>query len=120
MLEITSTLSYVKFDEIKGCHSANKIWDALHTIYGGDKIFLRAKAESLRGELDDMRMQEDENIAQYFSKIKDVVNAIRVATDKIGDDTVLSEVLRTLLPLYAIRVSTIQELRCMPGNDLTL
>ena len=28
--------------------------------------------------------------------------------------------LRTLLPIYAIRVSTIQELRCIPGNDLSL
>ena len=28
--------------------------------------------------------------------------------------------MRTLLPIYAYRVSTIQELRCVPGNDLTL
>jgi hypothetical protein len=28
--------------------------------------------------------------------------------------------LRTLLPIYAIRVSAIQELRCIAGNDLTL
>ena len=32
----------------------------------------------------------------------------------------LSKVLRILLAVYAIRVSTIQELRCIPGNDLTL
>ena len=27
--------------------------------------------------------------------------------------------MRTLLPIYAIRVSAIQELRCVPGNTLT-
>ena len=32
----------------------------------------------------------------------------------------LSKVLRILLPVYAIRVSAIQELRCIPENDLTL
>ena len=32
----------------------------------------------------------------------------------------LSKVLRKLLPIYTIRVSTIQELRCIPRNDLTL
>ncbi|OYD06007.1 hypothetical protein [Paludifilum halophilum] len=32
----------------------------------------------------------------------------------------LSKVSRTLLSIYAIRVSTIQELRCILGNDLTL
>ena len=94
--------------------------DALHTLYGGDKNVLRAKVESLRGKFDDMRMQEGENIAPCCSRIKDVVNAIRGATSKIDDDTVLRKVLRTLLPIYAIRVSAIQELRCMPGNELTL
>lgn len=57
-----------------------------------------------------MRIQESEN----------VVNEIREATGKIDDDTVLRNFLRTLFPIYAIRVSTIQELRCRLGNDLTL
>ena len=36
MLEITSTLSYVEFDDIKGCDTAWKMWKALLDIYGGD------------------------------------------------------------------------------------
>ena len=68
---------------------------------------MRAKSKSLRGKFNDMRMQEGENITQYFSRIKDVVNTIRGSTGKIYDGTVLSKVLRTLLPIYAIRVSTI-------------
>ena len=67
-----------------------------------------------------MRMEEGENIAQYVARIKEVVSAIKDATCKIDDDTVLSKVLRTLLLFYAIRVSAIQELRCIAGNDLTL
>ena len=39
---------------------------------------------------------------------------------KISDEIVIKKVFRTLLPIYAIRVSTIQELRCTHGNDLTL
>ena len=109
-----------KFDDIKGCYSANKMWDALHTIYGGDKNILRAKAESLKGKFNDMRMQEGESISQYCSRIKYVVNVIRGATGKIDDDNVLSKFFRTLFPISVVRVSTIQEMRCMPGNDLTL
>ena len=63
MLEIASTLSYVKFDDIKGCDSANKMWDALHTISRGDKNVLGAKTKSLRGKFDDMRMKEGENVS---------------------------------------------------------
>ena len=70
MLEIASALSYAKFDDIKGCDSENKMWDSLHTIYGGDKNFLRAKAKSLRGKFDDMRMEEGGNIVQYCAGVK--------------------------------------------------
>ena len=70
MLEIASTLSYVKFDDIKGLNTAKKMWDALHTTYGGDTNVLRVKTEILRGKFDDMRMEEGENIAQYVARIK--------------------------------------------------
>ena len=55
MLEIASTLSYTKFDDIKGLYSAKKMWDSLYTIYGGDTNILRAKSKSLRGNFDDMK-----------------------------------------------------------------
>ena len=118
MLEIASALSYAEFDDIKGLDSVNKMWDALKTIYGGDKNVQRAKSESIRGKFDEMKMEEGEIVAQYAARIKEVVSTIRGADGLIDDDTILSKFLRTLLPIYAIRVSTIQELRCTLGNDL--
>ena len=41
-------------------------------------------------------------------------------TSHVDDANVISKVLRTFLPINAIRVSTIQELRCIPGNKLNL
>ena len=90
MLEIFSALSYDEFDDIKGLNNGKKMWDALNTIYGGDKNVQRAKLESLRGKFDDMKMEEGENVAQYVARIKEVVSAIKGATGKIDDDTVLS------------------------------
>ena len=70
ILEISSALSYAKIDDIKGCDTTKKMWDALHTIYEGDKNVQRAKSKSPRGKFDDMRMEEGENIAQYVARIK--------------------------------------------------
>ena len=70
MPNISSTISYAKFDDIKGLDSAKKMWDALATIYGGDKNVLRAKVESLRGKFNDMRIEEGKNISQYVARIK--------------------------------------------------
>ena len=63
MLEIASTLSYAEFDDIKDLDSAKKMWDALKTIYGGDKNVQSVKLESLRDKFDDMKMEEGETIA---------------------------------------------------------
>ena len=79
MLEIASSLSYVEFDDIKGCYTTNKLWDASQTIYGGEKNIQRAKSKSVRGKFDGLRMEEGENIAQYVARIKEVVSAIKGA-----------------------------------------
>ena len=55
-----------------------------------------------------MRMREDENIAKYVERIKASVSEIRASRGKIEEETIISKVLRTLLPIYAIRVSVIQ------------
>ena len=67
-----------------------------------------------------MKMREDENIAKYVERIKASVSAIKASGGKIEDETVISKVLRTLLPVYAIRVSAIQERRCDKNHKFNL
>ena len=67
-----------------------------------------------------MKMKEDKNIIQYAIRIKALVSAIRAFGGKIEDVTVVSKVLRTLLLVYAVRESTIQEMRCDPTIDINL
>ena len=67
-----------------------------------------------------MKMREDENIAIYIERVKASVSAIRASRGEIKDETIISKVLRTLLPIYAIRVSTIQERRCEENHKITL
>ena len=63
MLEIASALSYSKYDNINNCSTTRLMWEALAHIYGGDTNVLGEKFESLTGNFDEMRMQEDETIA---------------------------------------------------------
>ena len=56
MLEIASALSYAKYDDIKECDTAHKMWETLSKIYGGDDNVKRAKREILRGKFDDMKI----------------------------------------------------------------
>ena len=89
MINITSALSYVEFDEIKYCKSAYTMWNKIKEIYGGDDNVKRAKAESLRGQFDQMKMREDENIAKYVERIKESVSAIWASGGIIDDKIVV-------------------------------
>ena len=62
MIDIASRLSYEEFDDIKDCQTAFEMWNKLVEIYGGDDNVRRAKAESLRGQFDQMRTRENENV----------------------------------------------------------
>ena len=88
MLEISSALSYVEYDDIKGCDTACKMWTALSTIYEGDQNVQRAKRENLRGKFDDMKMEEGENVPQYSARMKGLVSAIRSLGGQLEEETV--------------------------------
>ena len=65
-------------------------------------------------------MREDENIAKDSDRIKANFCYMKASGGKIEDERVVSGFIRTLLPKYVIKVSTIQEMRCNPKNDITL
>ena len=55
-----------------------------------------------------------------MERIKVNVSAIKSSRGDIEEKIVVSKVLRTLLPIYAIRVFAIQEMRCDPNSNITL
>ena len=55
-----------------------------------------------------------------MERIKANVSAIKASRGDIKEENVVSKVLRTLLPIYAIRVSIIQEMRCDSNFKMTL
>ena len=61
MLEIASALSYGKYDDVKACNTTHKMWETLSNIYGGDDNVKSYKRDSLRGNFDDMKIEEVEN-----------------------------------------------------------
>ena len=83
------------------------MWNKLKDIYGGDDNVRRAKVESLRGEFDQMRIREDENVVKYVERIKASISAIRASGEEIKEETILSKIIKTLLPIYVVRVSII-------------
>ncbi|GLJ05156.1 hypothetical protein SUGI_0012340 [Cryptomeria japonica] len=120
MEALISSLSDIEFIDVQDKDNPKEVWDALENIYGGDEHVKQAKEESLRGKFEDMWMDEGETIQQYFIRIKTIVGDIKSAGGKIDDSTVVSKVLRSLLPVCAIRVAAIQELRSIEKTKVSL
>ena len=98
MIDIASSLSYEEFDEVKDYKTSFEMWNKLKDIYGGDDNVRRAKANILRGQFDQMRMREDENIAKYVERIKASVSAIRASGGEIKEETVVSKISELYFP----------------------
>jgi hypothetical protein len=64
---------YTKFMH---CKSTKEIWDKLQNIYEGDSKVKEAKLQTYRGQFEQLKMKEDENIAAYFLRVDETVNAI--------------------------------------------
>jgi hypothetical protein len=52
MIDISSSLKYVEFDEVKSYTTNHEMWTKLKDIYRGDDNVRRAKEKSLRGQFD--------------------------------------------------------------------
>jgi hypothetical protein len=64
---------YTKFMH---CKSAKEIWDKLQNIDEGYSKVKASKLQTYRGQFEQLKMKEDENIATYFFQVDEIVNAI--------------------------------------------
>jgi hypothetical protein len=62
---------YVK---VMHCDSPKDIWDKLQNLYKGDAKVKGAKLQTYRGQFEQLKMKEDENIAAYFLRVDEIVN----------------------------------------------
>ena len=69
-------LSETIFTKFAHCKSTKEIWDKLKNIYGGDSKVKATNLQTYRGQFEQVKMKEDENIAAYFLRVDEIVNAI--------------------------------------------
>jgi uncharacterized lipoprotein YehR (DUF1307 family) len=94
-----------------GYNTAKEVWDKLKSIYEGDPKVKQVKLQRHRAEFENLKMNEKEDIATYFLRVDEVVNAIRGLGEELDESLVVQKVLRSLLLKYDAKVSAIEETR---------
>jgi hypothetical protein len=69
-------LSDMVFTKVSHCKSSKEIWDKLQNIYEGDSKVKATKLQTYRGQFEQLKMREDEDIIAYFLRVDETVNAI--------------------------------------------
>jgi hypothetical protein len=59
------------------CDFANDIWDKLKNVYEGDAKVKGDKLQTYRGQFEQLKMKEDEDIAAYFLQVNEIMNVIK-------------------------------------------
>eukprot|EP00253_Pinus_taeda_P011147 PITA_11147 len=89
--------------------SAKEIWDKIVLSYEGDDQVKRAKLQTLRIQYENLKMYNDESVANYFLCVDEIVNCMKNLGEEIREAFVVEKVLRSLSPRFESKVSSIEE-----------
>ena len=89
---------------------AKEVWDKLQTTYEGDGKFKEAKLQMYKGQFEQLRMNEDEDITTYILRFDQIVNTIRGLGKEVDEAIFVQKVLRTLPKRFIPNISTLEEI----------
>jgi hypothetical protein len=102
-------LSDTVFTKVAHCKSAKEIWDKLRNIYEGDTKFKATKLQTYRGQFEQLKMKEDEDITAYFLRVDETVNAIVGLGEEIEESVIVQKILRSLPMRFNPKISALEE-----------
>jgi hypothetical protein len=102
-------LSDMVFTKVTHCKSAKEIWDKLQNIYEGYSKVKAAKLQTYRGQFEQLKMKEDEDIASYFLRVDETVNAIIGLGEEIEESVIIQKVIRSLPMRFNPKISSLEE-----------
>src|SRR3954470_7911599 len=62
------------FEKIAGATTSKQAWDTLEKVYKGADRVKQVRLQTLRGELERMKIKESETVSEYITRLQTVVN----------------------------------------------
>jgi hypothetical protein len=69
---------------------------------------MQDKLQTHRGQFESLKMKDEENIAEYFQRVDEIVNSIRALGEEIKNNIIVQKVLISLPMRYDVKVSTLE------------
>ena len=77
MNAILNGLCEVEFIKVVHSKTSKGMWDTLENIHEGDKKVKTAKLQVYRAQFENLKMNDDEDIASFFLRVAEIVNNMK-------------------------------------------
>ncbi|GJV86209.1 hypothetical protein Tco_1530147 [Tanacetum coccineum] len=84
------------FEKITSATTAKEAWEILDKVYKGAGRVKQVRLQTLRGELEDLKMKESEGVFDYITDVQMVVNQLKQNGETLTDSRVIEKVLKLL------------------------
>ncbi|CAM8876573.1 unnamed protein product [Rhodiola kirilowii] len=95
---------------IINCEVAKEAWDILQTAFEGTDKVRNSRMQAVTTRFEEMKMKESESITEYNTKILELSNEASALGKPIDEERLVSKVLRSLPPRFAMKVTAIEEM----------
>ncbi|CAM8892780.1 unnamed protein product [Rhodiola kirilowii] len=109
MNAIFSGVDGKNFKMISTCEIAKKAWDILQMVHEGTTKVKISRMEMVTSKFANLRMQEDETIADFNTRVLDISNELFALGEPMSEETLLRKVLRSLPKRYAMKALAVKE-----------
>ena len=106
---IQQSLDEGNFERISKTVSSKEAWDILSKYHEGDDKVKLIKLQSLRRKFELMKMEDDEKVSEYISKLINLVNQMKACSEAITDQRIVEKIMRTISSRFDFIVVAIQE-----------
>lgn len=97
------------FSRIKAATTSNQAWKNLKQEFLGDKKVITVKLQTLRHEFETVAMKEKEYVQEFLSRVPRSVSQMRTYGENVGNETIVSKMLRSLTKNFDYIVGVIEE-----------
>src|ERR1044072_6729952 len=86
----------VHFERIEGAKNAMEAWKILEKGNAGAEQVKKVKLQTMRRQYELMAMEDNESVAEYFNRVRTLVNSMKACGEGIEDVRVIEKILRTV------------------------
>ncbi|KAK2977872.1 hypothetical protein RJ640_020216 [Escallonia rubra] len=97
------------FPRIIGANRSKEAWDTLKNEFQGSEKVRTIKLQTFRREFENLRMKDSESLQDYFSRLMELVNQMKINGEQIADKRIVEKILISLPEKFDPIVAVIEE-----------